>query len=239
MTWKCLLARSIRWFRAILKDSAASRAERRFAPGAREPRWTLVRPDQVTSPSVTRFDAAFASHHRAVLAYALRRVPTEADAEDVVAETFAVAWRRVDRLPEPDLARPWLLAIARRIVANQRRGSVRRFRLSLRLRAEAPPMATPPDVETPALEALARLRPDDQELLRLLAWDGLSQAEAGVVLGISANAVAIRLYRARRRFADELARVGGEDVKGSAPDRTSGPVEGRLPGRHSYGEHEP
>lgn len=174
-----------------------------------------------------------------MLAYALRRVPTEADAEDVVAEAFAVAWRRVDRLPESDVARPWLLAIARRIVANQRRGSARRFRLGLRIRAEAPWSSTPPDVETPATEALARLRPDDQELLRLLAWDGLSQAEAGIVLGISANAVAIRLHRARRRFADELSRVRGAVVKGSAPGRTSGRVQGRPPGRRSHEEHAP
>jgi len=193
----------------------------------------------VTSPPAARFDAAFASHSRAVFAYALRRVSTEADAEDVVAETFAVAWRRVDRLPDPGLDRSWLLAIARRIVANHRRGAARRFRLALRIRAEAPRTSTQFDVETPALEALARLRPDDQELLRLLAWDGLSQAEAGVVLGVSANAIAIRLHRARRRFADELARIHGEDVKGPDPGRTSDQVEGGLPGRHGYGEHGP
>lgn len=93
--------------------------------------------------------------------------------------------------------------------------------------------------ESPALEALANLRADDQELLRLLAWEGLSQAEAGVVLGVSPNAVAIRLHRARRRFATELARIEERDLKGSAPMRTSGEVEGRLPGRHRHGEHRP
>lgn len=174
-----------------------------------------------------------------MLAYALRRVPIEADAEDAVAETFAVVWRRVDRLPEPDAALPWLFAIARRVLANQHRGTARRFRLGLRLRAQRPESAAIHSIETPALEALARLRPDDQELLRLLAWDGLSQAEAGSVLGISANAVAIRMHRARRRFADELAHLEAEDVKGSNSSRTSDQVEGRMPGHRSHEERAP
>jgi RNA polymerase sigma factor (sigma-70 family) len=186
-----------------------------------------------------RFNAAFEGHHETVLAYALRRVSIEADAEDVVAETFGVAWRRLDQLPEPELVRAWLLGIARRVIANQRRGTARRFRLTLRLRAEPRPVASRDAGDSHALEALARLPPDDQELLRLLAWEGLTQAEAGVVLGITANAVAIRLYRARRRFADEHARVDDEDLKGSGSDRTSNEVEARMPGRRHRREHAP
>ena len=177
-----------------------------------------------------RLEAAFEEHHRRVLAYALRRVPTEADAEDAVAETFAVAWRRMDRLPATD-ALPWLLAVARRVIANQRRGTDRRSRLALRLHREPRPVG-PDDNGSPALEALAQLPSDDQELLRLLAWDGLSQAEAGVVLGISANAVAIRLYRARKRFAAALA-------KGSGASRTLNQAEGQNPGRRSHEEPSP
>ncbi len=194
--------------------------------------WAWLVPGLVSSPPASRFEATFERHHRAVLAYALRRTRTEADAEDAVAETFAVAWRRVDRLPEPENALPWLLAIARRILANQHRGIARRVRLMLRLRGQ--PLLIPDihAVETPATDALARLRPDDQELLRLLAWDGLSQAEAGEVLGISANAVAIRLHRARRRFALELARVTAEGLKGSPPSRTTEKAEGRIAGRN-------
>ncbi|MBI2776900.1 MAG: RNA polymerase sigma factor [Chloroflexi bacterium] len=172
-----------------------------------------------------RFEAVFEAHHRAVLAYALRRVRSEADAEDAVAETFAIAWRRRDRLPDVDAARPWLLAVARRVLANQHRSLARGIRLVMRLGAQ-PRERLAPTPETPATEALARLRPEDQELLQLLAWDRLSQAEAGMVLGISANAVAIRLHRARRRFVAEL-----ENVKGSDGIRTSASVKGRMPGR--------
>lgn len=188
----------------------------------------------MTARDVARFEAAFEQYHRAVLAFALRRTSNEADAEDAVAETFAVAWRRVDRLPEPDAALPWLLATARRVLANQHRGKGRRLRLGLRLSAQ--PQAVPliHGVATPALEALARMRPDDQELLRLLVWDGLSQAEAGEALGISANAVGIRLSRARKRFGEELAKVKGLD-----PSRTSSDAEGRVPGHRSREETAP
>ena len=179
-----------------------------------------------------RFEIAFERHHRAVFAYSLRRVSNEADAEDVVAETFSVAWRKVDRLPDEDGALAWLLAIARRVIANQRRSGSRRIRLALRLEKQ-PRSSVGAIPNGPAVEALERLRADDQELLRLLAWEGLSQAEAGVVLGISANAVAIRLYRARRRFREQLTRIEG---KGSASIRTVDQVEGRTPDRHNQGK---
>ena len=170
-------------------------------------------------PAASRFDELFEAHQRRVLAFALRRVDTEADAEDVAAETFTIAWRKLDRIPR-DAELPWLLAVARRVAANQRRGAGRWQRLARRLtgRYEPPRVHAPAPSAAPALDALDRLRPDDQELLRLIAWDGLSHAEAGAVLGITANAVAIRLHRARNRLADEM-------LKGSALDRTPTLVE--------------
>jgi RNA polymerase sigma factor (sigma-70 family) len=213
---------------AAPRAAELSRRTRRRLGGRAKLGSAGCRPAQVSATDLRRFEAAFEQHHGTVLAFALRRTQSEADAEDAVAETFAVAWRRVDRLPEADVALPWLLATARRILANQRRGAGRRLRLSLRLRAQPQHVPAVHAVETPALEALARLRPDDQELLRLLVWDGLSQAEAGEVLGITANAVGIRLSRARKRFAEQLRLVKGLD-----PDRTSSGVEGRTPGYRS------
>ena len=185
------------------------------------------------SPHQQRFEEAFEAHHRAVLAYCLRRTRTEADAEDATSETFAVAWRRVGDLPAAPHALPWLFAIARRVLANQRRSIGRRARLVLRIGSQPAP-SVQHSTGGAALEALERLRPDDAELLRLLAWEGLSHAEAGAVLGISANAVAIRLHRARRRYATELA---GKNVKGSDPRRTSKEAEGRMSRRRHRGEH--
>lgn len=171
-----------------------------------------------------RLEALFTAYHRSVLAYAMRRTDNLADAEDIVAETFIVAWRRLDVVPDPAL--PWLYGVARRLIANLRRGSHRRRRLDEKLPGEgAPPVtASAPDR---ALETLSRLRPDDQELLQLVAWEELSHGEIAAMLGISVNAVAIRLHRARQRYAAALA----NEVKGSGSLRTFLWWRGNVSGR--------
>ncbi len=185
---------------------------------------------EVTTPATpsdrAAFDSLYAAYDRAILAFCLRRTPNAADAEEAAAETFVVAWRRLSDAPPEEHRLAWLYAIARRILANQRRGGERRIRLLDRLRSQPAVTAPVPTSahSSPAIAALERLRPDDQELLRLVAWEERSHAEIAVVLGISVNAVAIRLHRARGRFAEELA-------KGSTPTRTSGGVKGRMFGR--------
>lgn len=140
--------------------------------------------------------------HRQVLAYALRRTD-RATAEDVVAETFVIAWRRLADVPEAPL--PWLIGVARRVLANQRRGERRREALAGRLRSQpVAPIDVPGDGAAAA--ALAALSERDREALLLHAWEGLSNAEAAVVLGCSVNAFAVRLHRARERFARALER---------------------------------
>lgn len=175
----------------------------------------------------------FQAHERRVLAYALRRTSSEADAEDAVAETFTIAWRKIEQVSDDAL--PWLLAVARRVIANQRRGSQRRAWLSWKLARQSTPepISLPEGDATdgPALAALARLRPDDQELLRLVAWDDLDQRGIGQVLGISPNAVAIRLHRARRRFRDELTKIEQmRGVKDQGGSRTSTETKGTVNG---------
>ena len=173
------------------------------------------------------FERLYDRHARAVLAFALRRTATPADAEDVAAETFVVAWRRLDRVPDLDAALPWLFGVARKVIANQRRASSRRGRLEQRI-AELPQVAEPlvlGAAGSPALLALERLHPQDQELLKLVAWEGLSHAEIAEVLGISANAVAIRLHRARGRYQEAHA---GAAVKGSRFGRTVTAMRGRM-----------
>ena len=174
----------------------------------------------------TAFERLHLRHGRAVLAFCLRRIANPADAEETAAETFVIAWRRRSDAPREDHEIAWLYAIARRLLANQRRGSERRVRLLDRLRADAsqPVLAIPVATAGPAVEALTRLGVADQELLRLVAWEELSHAEIAVVLAISPNAVAIRLHRARRKFEEEL-------LKGSGPSRTSRGVKGRMFGR--------
>src|SRR5204863_5880108 len=113
------------------------------------------------------FRRLFAEHHRHVLAYALRRCEQRADAEDVVAGTFAVAWRRFGDAPTDELRLAWLYAIAARVLANQRRSARRLLALRSRLR-ELPAVPRAERSELPeVVAALLELRPEDQEVLRL------------------------------------------------------------------------
>ena len=182
----------------------------------------------VPTSRLARFDALFTAHQRHVLAYALRRTQAPADAEDVAAETFTIAWRKIDAVPAAEPL-PWLYAVARRVLANHRRGNGRRERLAALLRVEdvATPIRAGEDLDGPAFTALASLSPADQELLRLVAWEELANQQIAAVLGITPNAVAIRLHRARARFADALARESPpDDVKYLDPSRTSADVKG-------------
>lgn len=151
-----------------------------------------------------RFRKLYADHRGEILAYALRRVADPEDAADVLAETFLVAWRRLDDLPPKSQARFWLIGVARRALANQRRGDDRRSKLVGRLRTERAVDLAQIPVDTPGgdevLAALATLEPADQELLRLNAWEDLGPSEAASVLGISSVAARSRLHRARRRL---------------------------------------
>jgi RNA polymerase sigma-70 factor, ECF subfamily len=156
----------------------------------------------------TVFERLFAQHARDVMAYALRRADA-ATAEEVVAEVFAVAWRRWERVPEVEPVL-WLYGVARRVLANERRAARRRAALSAALgtlahgRASDPPAA---QLDSSFVAALAALRPADREVLMLTAWEGLDAAQAAVVLGCRPQAVHTRLHRARGRLAAELARI--------------------------------
>lgn len=152
-----------------------------------------------------RFRALFDACYRPVWAYARRRTGP-GDADDLVADVFATAWRRLDDIPR-DRELPWLYGVARRTLANHRRGSARRDRLVDRLAAGASPPASSPDEDEEfdtVHRALARLRPDDCEILRLAVWEQLGTAEIATTLGCSHNAAALRLSRARRRFREQL-----------------------------------
>ncbi|MDQ3630994.1 MAG: RNA polymerase sigma factor [Actinomycetota bacterium] len=157
-----------------------------------------------------RFRRLFDDAERDLLAYALRRVDRPDDAADIVAETFLVAWRRLDDVPAGAEARLWLYGVARRQLANQRRGHLRRSQLADRLR-EALPAAvacteSQDDRGGAVLAALARLDEEDRELLALSGWEELSPGEIAVVLRISAVTARSRLHRARKRLRAELAR---------------------------------
>lgn len=177
----------------------------------------------VTSPREAAFEALFAEHWSAVHAYARRRVVQAADAHDVAAEVFAVAWRRFDDIPEA-LVLPWLYRTAANVLANRQRGDRRRQRLTAKLAAlPRPVVADPGDVATDdqaIVAAFDSLDEDDREVLRLAAWEGLRNAELAALLGVSTNAAALRLSKARRRLADAVRtqeRLGGHGMGDDRP----------------------
>jgi RNA polymerase sigma-70 factor (ECF subfamily) len=156
-----------------------------------------------------RFEGVYAAHAGRVGAYVRRRAaPSVAD--DVIADTFLVAWRRLDDVPDPAL--PWLLGVARRLLANQRRRDVRAAALYDRLVHSGPAPGVVDDLsglDSRAWITLGELSNGDRELLTLTAWEGLSAAEIAVVLDLRPNTVSVRLHRARRRFAAALAELDG------------------------------
>ncbi len=160
-----------------------------------------------------RFRALFAAHFHDLLGYALRRVSSTEDAADVVAETMLVAWRRLDEVPQDGAARLWLYGVARRVLANQRRGDLRRERLGERLRRQlvdvTPDLAASVASTATIRDALARLADGDRELLELIAWEGLTPQEVATVLGIPAARVRARLHKARARLRRELGDAFG------------------------------
>lgn len=161
------------------------------------------------------FDAAFEKHSAKVLAYALRRVPNRHEADEVVAETFAIAWRRRDAMPDAPL--PWLYGVGAQVINNQRRSSRRLGRLRGKLASE--PVVIGADHaeaigERDAFaEAFAQLKDDQREVLRLVAWEGLDSREGALALGCSESAFKVRLHRARRELAKRIERAGHVEVE--------------------------
>ncbi|GIJ12507.1 RNA polymerase sigma factor [Micromonospora andamanensis] len=150
------------------------------------------------------FERLYRACYRDLLGFVLRRVDRPEAAADVVADTFLVAWRRFHEI-RPDQARPWLFGVARNVMANHHRADRRSAGLAERLRQELT-RVTPVEPEVPdeIRRAFRSLPEADQELLRLVAWEGLAADELALVLGCTANAARIRLHRARRRFAAAL-----------------------------------
>ena len=125
----------------------------------------------------------------------------------MVADTFLVAWRRFESVGDDPL--PWLLAVARRVLANQQRADRRRGALAARLQGliGGHTVGWEPPVEmSPRLAvAIGSLSAREREALLLVAWEGLEPGRAARAAGCTQAAFRVRLHRARRRVAEQLA----------------------------------
>lgn len=170
----------------------------------------VVRASHPNRPREDRFRSLYVEHHDSIYAYVHRRLAgTGVEVRDVVAEVFAVAWRRLDEAPASPEDRLWLYGVARRCVSRARRSGWRQRRLQARLSDEARGRVSSNGLAEDARAllvraAIERLRPGEREALRLVMWEGLSYAEAALALGCSVNAVGLRLHKARARLWSEL-----------------------------------
>ena len=185
-----------------------------------------------------RFEAMYAEHHARVLGYVLRRTDSPDDAADVLAETFLVAWRRLDDMPSGEVSHLWLYGVARRVLANHHRGERRRTKLADRVRDELAarlPLLAPSGEGTPFAAAFRSLSDGDREVLALHGWEGLDAGEIARVLGFSRNAARIRLHRARLRLRAALAAApavetaSSASVERAASTRAAEPSSGEQP----------
>ena len=168
-----------------------------------------------------RFEELFDAHYAELTRFATRRVGADA-AGDIVAGTFLIAWRRFGELPA-DHARAWLYSTARQVIANELRGRTRRERLTAKAAAGGDAQVADHsgrvDEQIRVRAVLAELSPADQDLLRLIEWEGLDVAEAALVLHCTRTALKVRLHRARRRFAQRLLAT---DEQCTSPARRPG-----------------
>lgn len=156
------------------------------------------------SNEVNRFNDLYDETYERLLAFVHRRVRNREDAQDIVAETFAITWRRIVDVEPGGEGVAWVFAVARRVISNHRRAHARKDRLRERIqslwgdRASSGDSADVGDLREEVLRALDRLPAKQQELLRMAAWEDMSHTEIGQRLGCSQNAVSVRLHRARR-----------------------------------------
>lgn len=186
---------------------------------------------QIDPARAARFEALVGRVHEPLVRYSRRRADADT-ADEVVAETLTVLWRRLEDVPA-DAELAWSYGVARRCLANARRGKVRRLRLVSKAATmiEAsdtfePDVAFIGDDADPALAvALAMLEAPDQEVLRLWAWEQLEAREIAAVFDITPNAASIRLHRAKQRLKDLLApeRPATPPDTGRVEDRKEAP----------------
>jgi RNA polymerase sigma-70 factor, ECF subfamily len=171
-----------------LKDSAASRTYGSVEPVTRHARLEQIM-REVVEP---------------VRRYLARRTDA-ATADDVLSETLVVLWRRIDDVPDDPI--PWAIGIARLQLANAQRAARRQARLAAKVASTDPPQPAPDHAASDTgyiLDAIARLKPAEAELVRLWAWDDLDLEQIAQILGVSTNAATIRLHRARKKLKDLL-----------------------------------
>jgi RNA polymerase sigma-70 factor, ECF subfamily len=178
------------------------------------------RSDRPSNGDDKRFTRLYEDTSRDLLAFLLRRCATAEDAADCLAESYRIAWETRPRIPAGHEARPWLFGVARNIARQTHKGETRRTATTSALATAAEHWYTPSDPEDSALAAaLSELSPVDQEIITMIAADGLPPREVAAILGLSPNAVRIRAHRAREKLRVLLGPAAPEEDTDPADTR--------------------
>ena len=176
-----------------------------------------------------KFEHPYNARYAEIAGYVRRRV-AEADADDVIAHIFTVAWRKVEQVPPPPDDRLWLFGVARNSVAEHNRSRQRRLRLHVRLAQDAftaaswARAANSDPRYAQVLTAISSLPPAEREALQLVLWEELTHAEAASVLGCSVNAFELRYRRARTVVRDAVMNPSSRGSGSATTFRTSSPA---------------
>jgi RNA polymerase sigma-70 factor, ECF subfamily len=176
-----------------------------------------VQPDEsaVVNHARTGDGAAFAElvarYAPMVLSLALASTGSRLDAEDVVQETFLVAWVALPRFRGEAAFSTWLYGLARSRCADRARRAAVRPRLA-RHGGDQAVEATSPDPERrrtalAILRAAARLPLPQRQAVLLRDVQGFSYEEVACIQDVSVGTVRSRIAAARRRIADEVGEV--------------------------------
>ena len=158
-----------------------------------------------------RFERVYRTYGRDIIAYCARRLPRD-EAHDAAADVFAVAWRRIDDMPAGSGALPWLYGVARMVISNRARTHRRVERLIAKLRNQRPRAMRSPEHQVvrqaeieALLVALDRLPEADQEILRLVEWEGVDRKVVAEMFGVSRAAINQRISRSYKRLSRQLS----------------------------------
>lgn len=185
------------------------------------------------SVRVARFETVAAAVYEPLQRYLGRRA-APADAADVLSETLSTLWRRLESVPADDPL-PWCYGVARRCLANHRRGGRRRRQLDARLqvvdrtapRGDGDPQRAVEASDPDLARAIDRLSQSERDIVHLWAWERLEPREIAVVLDVTPNAVSVALARAKRKLAELLDPDGvrrkdpvpsGQEMDGAASE---------------------
>ena len=168
---------------------------------------------QLSRHEPEQFTVLFRRHAPHIQRYVIRRLGPDA-ADDIVAETFLLAFRRRDRYdPARADARPWLYGIATNLISHHRRAEVRLYRALARTGADpvCAPFTDRVDDRVSAGQAgqliataLAGLPAALRDTLLLAAWSDLSYEQIALALDVPVGTVRSRLSRARTRLRRTL-----------------------------------